>query len=34
MRLDLLYVENWSPMLDMSILFRTVKAVLLSHGAY
>lgn len=34
MRLDLWYVENWSPALDMVILLRTARAVLSGHGAY
>lgn len=34
MRLDLHYVEHWSVSLDIVILFRTVKAVLLGSGAY
>jgi exopolysaccharide biosynthesis polyprenyl glycosylphosphotransferase len=33
-RLDLRYVENWSPALDLSILARTVGAVLSGRGAY
>jgi exopolysaccharide biosynthesis polyprenyl glycosylphosphotransferase len=33
-RLDLYYVENWSPLLDLSILARTVVAVLRPSGAY
>jgi exopolysaccharide biosynthesis polyprenyl glycosylphosphotransferase len=33
-RLDLQYVENWSLALDISILWRTVAAVLASKGAY
>jgi exopolysaccharide biosynthesis polyprenyl glycosylphosphotransferase len=33
-RLDLYYVENWSLGLDLSILIRTVAAVLLRKGAY
>lgn len=33
-RLDLFYVENWSVAGDLSILWRTVKAVLRSEGAY
>ena len=33
MRLDLYYVENWSPVLDVLILFRTIKAVVTGHGA-
>jgi exopolysaccharide biosynthesis polyprenyl glycosylphosphotransferase len=33
-RLDLYYIENWSPVLDLVILFRTVAAVLRGGGAY
>lgn len=33
-RLDLFYVENWSPALDASVLLRTVGAVLRGRGAY
>lgn len=33
-RLDLYYVENWSPLLDAIILAKTVKAVLAGKGAY
>jgi exopolysaccharide biosynthesis polyprenyl glycosylphosphotransferase len=33
-RLDLYYVDNWSPSLDILILFRTVRAVLARRGAY
>jgi lipopolysaccharide/colanic/teichoic acid biosynthesis glycosyltransferase len=33
-RLDLYYVENWSLGLDISILLRTVLAVLARKGAY
>ncbi|MBS1849026.1 MAG: sugar transferase [Actinobacteria bacterium] len=33
-RLDLYYVENWSPLLDVTILAKTVKAVVAGHGAY
>ncbi|WP_433803097.1 sugar transferase [Actinomycetospora sp. CA-084318] len=33
-RLDLRYVENWSPGLDLHILARTVSAVLTGRGAY
>ncbi len=33
-RLDLYYVENWSPALDAQILWRTASAVLASRGAY
>lgn len=34
MRLDLDYVEHWSPALDLVIVAKTVKAVLMGHGAY
>lgn len=33
-RLDLLYVENWSLMRDVQILWRTVKVVFKNDGAY
>jgi exopolysaccharide biosynthesis polyprenyl glycosylphosphotransferase len=33
-RLDLYYVENWSPALDASILWRTIGAVVRGRGAY
>lgn len=33
-RLDLYYVDNWSMVQDLAILFRTVSAVLGSRGAY
>jgi lipopolysaccharide/colanic/teichoic acid biosynthesis glycosyltransferase len=33
-RLDSYYVENWSMLRDLSILFRTPVAVLASRGAY
>jgi exopolysaccharide biosynthesis polyprenyl glycosylphosphotransferase len=33
-RLDLRYVENWSPGLDLHILARTVAAVVTGRGAY
>lgn len=32
--LDLYYIENWSPLLDLSILMRTVPIVLFGKGAY
>jgi lipopolysaccharide/colanic/teichoic acid biosynthesis glycosyltransferase len=32
--LDEYYVDNWSPWLDLSILLRTIPAVLLMRGAY
>jgi lipopolysaccharide/colanic/teichoic acid biosynthesis glycosyltransferase len=33
-RLDLYYVENWSPALDLSLIARTITAVLRGRGAY
>ncbi len=33
-RLDLYYVENWSPLVDLGILARTVLTVASGHGAY
>lgn len=33
-RLDLYYVDNWSMMQDLAILFRTLNAVVGRHGAY
>jgi exopolysaccharide biosynthesis polyprenyl glycosylphosphotransferase len=33
-RLDLWYVDNWSPILDLQILVRTFKAVIEGRGAY
>jgi lipopolysaccharide/colanic/teichoic acid biosynthesis glycosyltransferase len=33
-RLDLYYVENWSPWLDLQIMARTVLAVAGGRGAY
>ena len=32
--LDIYYIENWSPLLDLSILLRTVPSVLARSGAY
>jgi len=32
--LDLYYIENWSPVLDVQILLRTLPKVLLGEGAY
>jgi lipopolysaccharide/colanic/teichoic acid biosynthesis glycosyltransferase len=32
--LDSYYVNNWSPLLDLYIMFRTVKAVMSARGAY
>ncbi|WP_018154883.1 sugar transferase [Demetria terragena] len=34
LRLDLRYVDNWSVMFDLQILWRTVRAVVRGHGAY
>jgi exopolysaccharide biosynthesis polyprenyl glycosylphosphotransferase len=33
-RLDLYYVDNWSMVIDLVIMIKTVKAVLASRGAY
>ncbi len=33
-KLDFLYIERWSPFLDLSILLRTIPAVLRRRGAY
>jgi exopolysaccharide biosynthesis polyprenyl glycosylphosphotransferase len=33
MKLDLQYIDNWSPSLDLKILLRTIPAVLLGRGA-
>jgi exopolysaccharide biosynthesis polyprenyl glycosylphosphotransferase len=32
--LDIYYIENWSPVLDLQILLRTMPKVLLGEGAY
>ena len=32
--LDLYYVENWSPLLDLQIILRTLPTVILREGAY
>jgi lipopolysaccharide/colanic/teichoic acid biosynthesis glycosyltransferase len=34
MRLDLEYIDNWSPWLDFKILAKTIPAVVLGTGAY
>jgi len=33
-RLDLYYVENWSPALDFMVLWKTLAVVLRGHGGY
>ena len=33
-RLDLYYAENWSPWLDITIMLRTIPAILTARGAY
>jgi lipopolysaccharide/colanic/teichoic acid biosynthesis glycosyltransferase len=33
-RLDLFYIENWSVGFDISMMFRTIPAVLSTEGAY
>lgn len=33
-RLDIYYIENWSPILDLQILIRTIPTVLSGRGAY
>jgi lipopolysaccharide/colanic/teichoic acid biosynthesis glycosyltransferase len=33
-RLDLYYVENWSLFTDLTILAKTIPAVILRRGAY
>ena len=32
--LDIFYIENWSPILDIKILLRTVPKIVLGDGAY
>ena len=34
MQLDLQYIDNWSPSLDLKILLRTIPAVISREGAY
>jgi lipopolysaccharide/colanic/teichoic acid biosynthesis glycosyltransferase len=33
-RLDLSYIENWSPIKDLVIIVKTIKTVLAGDGAY
>lgn len=33
-RLDIYYIENWSPWLDMQILLKTIPAMVVGKGAY
>ncbi len=33
-RLDLRYVDNWSPTMDLQILWKTIRAVMTGSGAY
>jgi len=33
-RLDLRYVENWSPAMDLAIVWKTVRAMARGTGAY
>ena len=33
-RLDMVYIRNWSMWLDLQLLFQTIPAVLRGHGAY
>jgi exopolysaccharide biosynthesis polyprenyl glycosylphosphotransferase len=33
-RLDIFYMENWSPLLDLKILIKTIPAMLFGRGAY
>jgi lipopolysaccharide/colanic/teichoic acid biosynthesis glycosyltransferase len=33
MKLDLAYIDTWSPLLDFKILAKTVPAVFSGHGA-
>jgi exopolysaccharide biosynthesis polyprenyl glycosylphosphotransferase len=32
--LDIYYVENWSPLLDLRIMLKTIPAILMGRGAY
>ena len=31
---DLYYIENWSPVLDLQIMLRTLPKIILGEGAY
>jgi len=33
-RLDVFYIENWSVGLDVTLMLRTIPAVLFARGAY
>ena len=33
-RLDLHYIDNWSPNLDLEILMETLRIIFLKQGAY
>ena len=33
-RLDIYYIENWSPWLDLQILLKTIPAIIMGRGAY
>ncbi|GAH10432.1 unnamed protein product, partial [marine sediment metagenome] len=32
--LDIYYLENWSPLLDLKIALKTIPAILVGTGAY
>jgi lipopolysaccharide/colanic/teichoic acid biosynthesis glycosyltransferase len=32
--LDIYYIENWSPLLDLEIMLRTIPRVIMGEGAY
>jgi len=34
MKMDLEYIDNWSPWMDFKILMKTIPVVLLGIGAY
>jgi lipopolysaccharide/colanic/teichoic acid biosynthesis glycosyltransferase len=33
-QMDMYYIRNWSILLDLNLLWRTVPAILSQHGAY